>query len=317
MCELPLVRIIRDRTPSLGTLWIYQQERFPLIPNGLLIAALTASAVGYSILVSGAAELPAASELIAGFGTILLIFLLMRFFDEFKDAAEDALYRPYRPVPRGLISLKSIGWLAVASVAVQLVLQWIWLPGQLPWLLLVYGYLALMTCEFGVGSWLKRHPLLYAFSHMLIMPLIGLYATGLDWHRSGTPPVGILAFLGLLFCTGFVVEVGRKVRAPETEEAGVDTYSALYGPIHAALLWLGALGGSFLCALALGTLGVLALAILAVGLLCGLVLGSRYVCHPGVTPAAHIEIYSGLWSSLLFVTIAVSSYSQSALEAWR
>lgn len=316
MRDLPFIRNVRFRIPGLETLWIYQQERFPLIPNGLLIAAMTVSGVCYSSLVTGTADLPDLPALIAGFSTVLLVFLLMRFFDEFKDAAEDALYRPYRPVQRGLISLTEIGWLAALSIAIQLALQWIWLPGQLPWLLLIYGYLALMTCEFGVGRWLKQHPLVYAVSHMLIMPLIGLYVTGLDWHRGGPPPAGIFPFLALLFCTGFVIEIGRKVRAPESEEAGVDTYSGLFGPVRAAWLWLGALTGTVVCAVALGTLGIWAVSVLAAGLFCGLVLGWRYTRRPDVPRATLIETYSGIWSLLLFATITASAYIQSTLEAW-
>ena len=37
--------------------------------------------------------------------TSFLSFLQLRIADEFKDFDEDSRYRPYRPVPRGLVTL--------------------------------------------------------------------------------------------------------------------------------------------------------------------------------------------------------------------
>jgi hypothetical protein len=310
--------IFEKRMPLARSLWIYQQERFPLLMNGILIAFLTASGICYSSFVSGAASLPSAAEMTAGYLTVLLLFLLMRCFDEFKDAEDDARYRPYRPVQRGVVSLRTIGWLAVSCVCVQLLLQWLWLPGQFLLLLLIYGYLGLMSCEFGVSHWLKQRPMLYALSHMLIMPLIGLYVTGLDWQRSGYLPSGVLPFTALLFVAGFVIEIGRKIRAPESEETGVDTYSAVYGVPVAALLWLSSLVGSFFCLLWLlrATHVPVVIGILLVGLLLvGLTLTFRYIRRPIVTKATQIELYSGMWTVVLFATIAVSAYA-SMLENW-
>ena len=74
---------------------------------------------------------------------------------------------------------------------------------------------------------------------MLIMPLIDLYTTGLDWINAHTSPSnGLLFFLIVTFFNGIVIEIGRKIRAPEAEEKGVDTYSALYGYKRATVIWL-------------------------------------------------------------------------------
>jgi hypothetical protein len=89
--------------------FIYQKERFPLIGHGLLVSAFSFSATAYSRLCRGAdGFIPWPSFLIGIFTTVSL-FLLVRIFDEFKDAEDDAKYRKNLPVPRGLVSLKELG----------------------------------------------------------------------------------------------------------------------------------------------------------------------------------------------------------------
>ena len=80
-------------------------------------------------------------------------------------------------------------------------------------------------------------------SHMAIMPLVDWFATGCDWvHAGGTMPPGLFWFLAASFCNGIVIELGRKIRSPGEEEAGVETYSVLWGPRIAVLAWLGLRG---------------------------------------------------------------------------
>ena len=49
--------------------------------------------------------------LVVAFVTCFLFFLQLRIADEFKDFEEDTRYRPYRPVPRGLVTLRELGWI--------------------------------------------------------------------------------------------------------------------------------------------------------------------------------------------------------------
>ena len=95
--------------------WVtYQRERFPLAGHGPLVAAFSASAVCFSSLLRGHLAAPSPLALIAAFLTSLVFFLQLRIADEFKDFAEDARLRPYRPVPRGLVTLRELAWVAVA-----------------------------------------------------------------------------------------------------------------------------------------------------------------------------------------------------------
>ena len=161
--------------------WIYQRERFPVFAHGPLIAAFSLSAVCCSSLLRGDFRLPSSLSLLVAFGTALLFFLQLRIADEFKDFEEDARHRPYRPVPRGLVSLQELGIVGVLSAVVQLGLAWMLRPELALLLVFVWFYLALMSKEFFVGSWMKSRPLFYMISHMAIVPLIDLYATACDW----------------------------------------------------------------------------------------------------------------------------------------
>ena len=218
---------------------VYQRERFPLAAHSLLVAAFSGSAVCFSSLLRGHVDLPSARVLIVAFVTSLLFFLQLRIADEFKDAGADARFRPYRPVPRGLVTLRELAAIGIAGAALQFLLA-LWLHPPLVWLLLVaWSYLALMTREFFAARWLGRHPVAYMTSHMVILPIVDLYATACDWRSAGLyiPPAGLVWFLVVSYLNGIVIEIGRKTRVPEDEEPGVDTYSALWGSrgaVHAS-----------------------------------------------------------------------------------
>src|SRR5262249_52383299 len=114
----------------LGRLWVYQRERFPLLGHGLLIAAFSFSAVCFSRLLRAEAGWPGWPAAVVAFLTSFLFFLQLRIADEFKDFDEDSRYRPYRPVPRGLVSLYELGWVGVGAAVVQLALG-LWLEPSL------------------------------------------------------------------------------------------------------------------------------------------------------------------------------------------
>lgn len=223
--------------PLLLRLWQYQLERFPLAGHGLMVAAFSFSAIAYSRICRGAAGFVPSWVLAGGVFMAVTLFLLVRIFDEFKDREEDAQFRPYLPVPRGLVTLSELKVLGLVTAAVQILVQWWLFPSMLPFYLLVMGYLALMGKEFFIADWLKARPFFYVTSHMFIIPLVDVYASGLDWHLAGVMPhFGLAFFFVVSYFNGIVLEVGRKIRAPEAEE--FNTYSTMLGVRKAVLLWL-------------------------------------------------------------------------------
>lgn len=286
--------------------WVYQRERFPLFAHGILIAAFSFSAVSFSSLLRGHTALPSMAAALTAFVTSFLFFLQLRIADEFKDFEEDSRYRPYRPVPRGLVSLRELGILGAGCVLVQLAAA-LWLQPSLVLLLLpAWLYLAAMTKEFFVGAWLKKQPLTYMLSHMMIMPLVDLYATACDWWPSAGPPRGLFWFLAVSYANGIVIETGRKIRAPQDEEIGVDTYSHVWGPANAVRVWLGAmlLTAGFAMTAALFIDFLLPVAVVLVLLLLGaLAVSMRFLRLPDSRGAKRIENLSGLWTVLMYLIL--------------
>ncbi|TVR52777.1 MAG: hypothetical protein EA425_04340 [Puniceicoccaceae bacterium] len=288
--------------------WIYQRERFPLHQHGPLVFAFSFCAVIFSRLLRGEHSLPDAPQTATAFVTALLFFLQLRIADEFKDFEEDTRHRPYRPVPRGLVRLWELGVLFVICGAIQLGLA-LWLhPPLLILLGVTWLYLAAMSKEFFVRDWLTGRPLTYLWSHMLIMPLIDLYATSCDWlvHGLTRPPPGIVWFLVVSFFNGVLIEFGRKIRAAPDEEPGVNTYSALWGHRRATLAWLIALGLNFTAAaMASAQTGVLlpTVLLLLVILTPSCLLALRFMRTGASRDARRLELLSGLWTLAMYLTL--------------
>jgi 4-hydroxybenzoate polyprenyltransferase len=290
--------------------WTYQRERFPVFAHGALIAAFSFSAVSYSALLRGATRYPAWNSAGAAFITSFLFFLQLRIADEFKDAEEDARYRPYRPVPRGLVTLRELGMVGTVGASIQLILAMTLAPALVLWLAFVWLYLGLMSKEFFAREWLKSRPGAYLWTHMLIMPLIDFYATACDWTMSAnSPPAGLAWFLGVSLGNGLVIEIGRKLRAPEEEERGVPTYTALWGRRNAVLAWIGAMGLTVICAIFAAHKIKFAAptTLLMTAMICpAVVIALRFLRRPVKEQARWFELMSGVWTLFVYLGLGVA-----------
>lgn len=279
------------------TFRLYLEERFPLGRTAPLLAVFSAASIAVSAVMAGR-PLPGPGAFLAGFAVALLIFFQMRVCDEWKDLDDDRRLRPDRPIPRGLVSLRAVLALGAASLPLTALAAWAWHPPVLWLLALVWVWLAAMTVEFGRPAWLKARPVLYLVSHMAILPLIDLLLTAMEWLPAGAPAAGLVLFLGLSFVNGCVLEIGRKLWAPEAEIAGVDSYSSLWGPARAALVWSLCLALSFalLMGVALVTGAVwITLALGGAAAAVCLAAAASYARAP--TPAAQkrMDRLAGLW----------------------
>lgn len=284
--------------------WTYLQERFPPLENGLLVGVFSLSALWHSALLRGQSDLPGLWSALVAFGLTLLFFFLLRVADEFKDLDKDRRYRPERPVPRGLISLRELGAAGAAAAAVQLGLA-AWVDATLLFVLLgTWAWFGLMCVEFFVPDWLDDRPALYMLSHMAIMPGIALLAAGADWAAAGAvPPASFAWFLGASFGGGLVFEIGRKIRAPDGERTGVEAYSKAWGRSRAVSAWL--LAMLLASGLAVGAAGAVGRAptgagILGVALVGAVVAALRFLRHPTPDRAESVEQISGIWLLLLY-----------------
>jgi 4-hydroxybenzoate polyprenyltransferase len=294
--------------------WIYQRERFPVLGHGPLIAAFSFSAVCFSALLRGQSELPSLRTCLVAFGTAFLFFLQLRIADEFKDFDEDSRYRPYRPVPRGLVRLRELAGVFVLAALLQLGLA-LWLePSLLLLLVLTWTYLALMSKEFFVAEWLKKRHILYMLSHMAIIPLVDFYATACDWWPAPaegpglthSAPRGLIWFVVVSYFNGLVIEIGRKVRGPQDEEVGVNTYSVLWGMRKATFVWLGALfvsaGFAVTAAHQVDFLAPVA-GVLIFLLATATLVAVRFLREPATKRSKGIETFSGIWTLFMYLSL--------------
>jgi len=247
---------------------IYLNERFPLGKNSFFVLIFTLSGYIYTELLYNSKiikpillkEISRASllwdkeidkvpiiwyKLLPLFIIIFMFFFQLRITDEFKDYEEDLKYRSYRPVQRGVISLKTLRKIGIATVIVQIILAHVINPKLIYFMLLVWVYMFLMTKEFFIKNWLTEKILIYALSHVVIMIFITLVivkGTGyiLQDHFSETLYlslekyeknifIGLIPLFALNYLNGIVLEIGRKTRKNDEEEHGVQTYSKLWG----------------------------------------------------------------------------------------
>lgn len=218
-------------------LYVYQRERFPLIGNGLLISSFTFSAISYSRICRGEYTFVPTLHFLVAIFTAITLFILVRIADEFKDKDEDALHRSHLPVPRGLVTLKELKLIGLIIIPIQLCINMFFSTSVTSVFIGVLVYLGLMTKEFFIASWLKINQLWYVVSHMMIIPLIDIYASSFDWLINGAKaPFGLLFFFFVSFMNGIVLEIGRKIRVVEKEE--FNSYSSKLGFKKATLLWI-------------------------------------------------------------------------------
>jgi 4-hydroxybenzoate polyprenyltransferase len=226
--------------------WIYQKERFPLLAHGPLVILFCLAVMLFSSLQQGG-ELPEFTRIAGAVISTLILFFQLRVADEFKDFEIDSKFRPHRAVPRGLVSLDELAKLAIAGTVIQFLIAISIDIGLVPVLLAVWAYVGLMTKEFFVKDWLIRNPSVYLVSHMLVMPLIAFYVSTFDWLCDCRDvPSGLGWLLALSFCSGLVLELGRKIKVPASERTGVETYSGLWGVRKAVTLWTAAIAASVL-----------------------------------------------------------------------
>ena len=232
---------------------IYLNERFPLGKNSFFVFIFTLSGYIYTSLLYNSKIMYLFTngvkigifqyKIIALFIIIFMFFLQLRITDEFKDYEEDLKYRAYRPVQRGIISLKTLGKIGIATVIIQIMLAHVINPEIIYFMIFVWIYMFLMAKEFFIKKWLTKRILIYALSHVVIMVFITLVIVEatqyivpknifdvfiLQRYRHNID-FALIPLFALNYLNGIVLEIGRKTRRADEEEHGVQTYSKLWG----------------------------------------------------------------------------------------
>ena len=243
---------------------IYLNERFPLGKNSIFVLIFTLSGYIYTGLLynskiinqifSKEIKVPMPwHKIVALFIIIFMFFLQLRITDEFKDYEEDLKYRAYRPVQRGVITLKALGKIGIATIIIQIILAYVIDFKIIYFMIIVWFYMFLMAKEFFIKEWLTKRILIYALSHVVIMIFITLVIVNatqyivlgeaenifkfvaLQRYRHNID-IALIPLFTLNYLNGIVLEIGRKTRRADEEEHGVQTYSKLWGKKKAAVI---------------------------------------------------------------------------------
>ena len=243
---------------------IYLNERFPLGKNSIFVLIFTLSGYIYTGLLynskiinqifSKEIKVPMPwHKIVALFIIIFMFFLQLRITDEFKDYEEDLKYRAYRPVQRGVVTLKVLGKIGIATIIIQIILAYVIDFKIIYFMIIVWFYMFLMAKEFFIKEWLTKRILIYALSHVVIMVFITLVIVNatqyiilgeaenifkfgaLQWYRHNID-IALIPLFTLNYLNGIVLEIGRKTRRADEEEHGVQTYSKLWGKKKAVVI---------------------------------------------------------------------------------
>ena len=287
--------------------YIYQKERFPIIGHGMLVASFSFSAISYSLICRGVSGFVSWKIYAVGIFTTISLFMLVRIFDEFKDAQDDAKFRKNLPVPRGLIRLKELMVIGIILAALQIAVNLYFFPKMLLIYVVIMGYLLLMTKEFFIADWLKKHQFWYITSHMFIIPLVDVYASGLDWHlAAAAAPKGLLFFFVVSYMNGIVLEIGRKIRTPEDESEGVLTYTAMLGTNAAPVVWILVLFVTYCLSIAAAYYagyGTELVVVLGVVFLLCCIPALLFISYKTKKTAKLIEMTAALWTVSMYLSL--------------
>jgi len=228
--------------------YTYQKERFPIVVYGIYIFCIVFAVFCFSNYLAGSmyeniknyafSVNPKVYELnyiklVPMFLTAFLQFLMIRIVDEFKDYEEDSKYRPYRPVPRGLITLKELKILFIICILLQFFITLIFNPTGIIYLIFLWIFFLIFSKDFFIKKFLDKHMLINVFLDELLMPILALYLSSYIYYIDYS---NIWSILLVLYIISWLVEVARKIRAKEDEEEGVKTYTAVFGIQNAVLI---------------------------------------------------------------------------------
>lgn len=224
--------------------YTYQKERFPVLTYGLYCFTIVFGTFCYSNCKCGSCIYGEPVEFLKGSYKLLipmfivgfLQFLMVRIIDEFKDYEEDCKYRPYRPVPRGLVTLKELKVLFNICAILQIIITYIVNPPSLILLALVWLFFFVMTKGFFIKKILDRHILLEVLLDEFMLPITVIFISSFVCSITS---INLLTLLAMVYVISWLIEISRKVRCKEKEEEGVKTYTAVFGIFKATLLvWL-------------------------------------------------------------------------------
>ncbi len=300
---------MKNFVPTFKKWQSYQEERFPLLKYSLITAAFAGSGLALSSMTSTPGEPFPFRVFPAAFLVSLSFFFQLRVSDEIKDYETDCRYYPKRPVPRGLVTRNELVVIAMILAALQILLcLQIGLVHLLP-LFACWTYLLFMHNEFFIGEWLKKHPLIYTFLHMLVLLCLDVFITSCHWLDAGLlPSPTLISFYATSFFLGLVLEIGRKVKSPQEDFSSSNTYTNMLGENGAISLWYAAIifcfGFATLTAMQTSDM-LMFLSFIFPSLSLCFLSGAFFLFHKNASTAKRIESAAGLFVLCTYLSLGL------------
>jgi len=230
-----------DVSPLYRRFLAWMAERFPAA-NAVMCLIVWSAALTWGRFCTAPGPIALCPLDAVGFLATYGYFFMLRVFDEHKDYELDKVTHPGRVLQRGLITLHHLRVAGAVAIGVQLGASLLLDRGAgkvtLAWVAAL-AWSVLMAKEFFVGEWLRPRLLVYALTHMVAMPLAIHWMVRMGSGSLPLPPEALLLPL-TSYAYGFAIEIGRKLKAPEDERPGVDSYTRVFGTRQAPVV-LGAI----------------------------------------------------------------------------
>ena len=204
--------------------YMYQKERFPVGVYGLYIFCIVFAVFCYCNYMNKIEEIKYCF-LIPMFVFSFLQFLMVRIVDEFKDFEEDSKFRPYRPVPRGLVTLKELKVLFVICLLIQIAIAVTLNVKNIGLLIGFWAFFFLFCKDFFIKKYLDKHILMTVAIDEILVVFLALYISSFVHSINSMMWIILL----VVYLVSWVVEIARKVRCKKDEEKGVKTYTSVLG----------------------------------------------------------------------------------------
>ncbi len=306
---------ISPHSPFPRRLKAYLDERFPLGSHvSMVVIYFLANQFLAQVLGRPGEALRVGWFTLVGMVFLFCTFFHLRVFDEHKDYELDVRHYPDRVLSRGWIRLRHLKWLAAAAITVEfLCASWSGWPAVMA-VTVTIGFSVVMLYEFFVPRWLRAHFIVYAIAHMLIMPLMTATIFSFTMRRPfWEAPWLFWAYAAADFFAFANWEISRKIRMPEDEIEGVDSYSHHLGLFTAGYVALALrilnTGLAWVVGLYLGLglfyyAGLIVLFLVCLG---GLL---HFRLKPSRRTARALEAYGGGYIILFYFVLAVELFRQ-------
>lgn len=210
--------MIRGFFRYLRRLYAYQKARFPVF---LLLISLVPAIVSSNAVITG--NFDWVTTMLAALASIAYLFHI-RVIDERRDADHDRLHHPDRPIQSGAITHDELCIADVLVSALFIGIAFFSSPYAFLLALLAMAYTYFAGQEFFLGEKIRKHFFFYNAINLAQMVLLQLFIYALF---DGTPTLTPIIIVHFLFtATGTIaIEFMRKLKAPENEGTGMDTYT--------------------------------------------------------------------------------------------